>query len=76
MPESASDGICITKVNLGEIGMFALLLLWELKNEISTGGLDPSVHTSFSFTCWWSENDVSIRGYPCHTGADARLAFT
>jgi hypothetical protein len=71
-----SDGICMTKVELGGMGMFALLMLWELKNEIGTGECDPSVQASFSFTRWWSENYVSSRNYPYHTGADAGLAPT
>ena len=34
----SSDGVCTTKVELDGFGMLALLLLWELKNEIGTGG--------------------------------------
>lgn len=56
---SSSDGICTTKMEVGGEGMFALLMLLELKNEIGTGGCDPSVQTSFPFTRWWSENRVS-----------------
>ena len=48
--------------------MSALLMLWELKNETGTGGCDPSVQASFSFARWWSENYVSGRAYPYHTG--------
>ena len=70
------DGICMTKVEMGGVGVSALLMLWELKNEIGTGGCDPSVQASFSFTRWWSENYVSIRAYLYLTGADARLAPT
>jgi hypothetical protein len=55
----SSDGVCTTKVDLGGTGMFALLMLWELKNEIGAGECDPSVQASFSFTRWWSENYVS-----------------
>lgn len=63
---SSSDGICTTKMEVGGKGMFALLMLLELKNEIGAGGCDPSVQASFSFTRWWSETRVSSRGYLCH----------
>ena len=69
----SSDGISVTKVSLGSMGIMALLLLWELKNEIGTGGCDPSTEASFSFTRWWATNDVSSRAYPYHTGGDAGL---
>ena len=73
---SSSDGISITKVKLGSVETMALLLLLELKNEIGTGGCDPSTQASFSFTRWWALNDVSSRAYPYHTGADAGLGPT
>jgi len=69
-------GTCTAKVELGGMGISALLMLWELKNEIGTGGCDPSVQASFSFTRWWSENRVSNRPYPYFAGADAGLAST
>src|SRR5258706_6413611 len=56
---SSSGGVCTTKVEVGGMGVYALLMLWELRNEIGTGGCDPSVQASFSFTRWWSDNRVS-----------------
>ena len=73
---NSSDGICTAKVQLGESKVNALLMLWQLKNEIGTGMCDRSIQAAFSFTRWWPENDVSSLPYPYHTGADAGLAPT
>ena len=52
-------------MEVGGEGMFALLMLLELKNEIGIGS-DPSVQPSFSFTHWWSDNCVSGQGFLYH----------
>ena len=61
-----SDGVCITKVDLGRKRIHALLLLWELKNEFGSGGGDPSVQATFSFTRWWALANVSSWNYLDH----------
>ena len=46
--------------------MFTLLSLWELKNEIGTGGSDPFTQGGFSFSRWWSSNYVCSRNHLRH----------
>ena len=53
---AASDGVLVTDVG----NQVAYQMILEGKNEIGTGGSDPTLQMSISYCGYWSQGDVCI----------------
>jgi len=53
---AASNGVLVTDVG----NQVAYRMILECKNEIGTGGSDPTLQMSISYRGYWSQGDVCI----------------